>query len=251
MTWLFFVLAGAVAQLIDGSLGMGFGLASSTLLLSLGTSAAVASAAVHAAEIGTTLASGISHWHRENVDRTILVRLAVPGGIGAMLGATFLVSIDLGGSRVYISTILLLLGFVLFYRNVFQPATGPNVADIANPLYLSFLGVAGGFVDASGGGGWGPVVTPTLLATTRHEPRKVIGTVSAAEFIVAVCASLGFLLNLRRLDVDWTAVGGLALGGVLMAPVAAKFVAWMPRRPLGIVVALGIIVVNGVRLLDL
>lgn len=251
MTWLFFVLAGAVAQLIDGSLGMGFGLTSSTLLLSLGTSAAVASAAVHAAEIGTTLASGISHWHRENVDRTILVRLAVPGGIGAMLGATFLVSIDLGGSRIYISTILLLLGFVLFYRNVFQPAIGPNVADIANPLYLNFLGFAGGFVDASGGGGWGPVVTPTLLATTRHEPRKVIGTVSAAEFIVAVCASLGFLLNLRRLDVDWTAVGGLALGGVLMAPVAAKFVAWMPRRPLGIVVAVGIIVVNGVRLLDL
>ncbi len=251
MTWLFFVLAGAVAQLIDGSLGMGFGLTSSTLLLSLGTSAAVASAAVHAAEIGTTLASGIAHWHRENVDRTILVRLAVPGGIGAMLGATFLVSIDLGGSRIYISTILLLLGFVLFYRNVFQSATGPNVADIANPFYLNFLGVAGGFVDASGGGGWGPVVTPTLLATTRHEPRKVIGTVSAAEFIVAVCASLGFLLNLRRLDVDWTAVGGLALGGVLMAPVAAKFVAWMPRRPLGIVVALGIIVVNGVRLLDL
>ncbi|HOB99366.1 MAG TPA: sulfite exporter TauE/SafE family protein [Verrucomicrobiota bacterium] len=249
MTWLFFVLAGCVAQLIDGSLGMGFGLTSSTLLLTLGTSAAVASAAVHAAEIGTTLASGISHWHRENVDREILIRLAVPGGLGAVLGATFLSSIDLGGSRIYISTILLLLGFVLFYRNVFQPAVQPNVADVAHPLYLSFLGATGGFVDASGGGGWGPVVTPTLLATTRHEPRKVIGTVSAAEFIVALCASLGFLLNIRRLDIDWTAVGGLALGGVLMAPIAAKLVSSLPRRPLGIAVAVGIIAVNAVRLL--
>jgi len=229
---------------------MGFGLTSSTLLRTLGPSAAVASAAVLAAEIGTTLASGISHWHRENVDREILIRLAVPGGLGAVLGATFLSSIDLGGSRIYISTILLLLGFVLFYRNVFQPGAQPNVADVAHPLYLSFLGITGGFVDASGGGGWGPVVTPTLLATTRHEPRKVIGTVSAAEFIVALCASLGFLLNIRRLNLDWTAVGGLALGGVLMAPIAAKLVSSLPRRPLGIAVAVGIIAVNALRLLS-
>ncbi len=94
MNWLFFALAGSIAQLIDGALGMGFGLTSSTLLLTLGTSAAVASAAVHAAEIGTTLASGVSHWHRENVDFEILKRLAIPGGIGAFAGATFLSSID-------------------------------------------------------------------------------------------------------------------------------------------------------------
>jgi hypothetical protein len=150
----------------------------------------------------------------------------------------------------WISTILLLLGFLLLYRNLFIQSPQVNVADVSNPRYLTFLGFSGGFIDASGGGGWGPVVTPTLLATTQTEPRKVIGTVSAAEFIVAVCASLGFLLNINQLDIDWSAVGGLALGGVLMAPVAAKLVSWLPRKQLGIFVAVAIILINGFRLLS-
>lgn len=248
MNWIFFALAGSVAQLVDGSLGMGFGLTSSTLLLSLGASAAVASAAVHAAEIGTTLASGASHWQRDNIDKDILKRIAIPGGIGAILGATFLSNIDLSGGKIFISTLLLLLGFVLLYRNIFVPATA-NITEITNPRYLTFLGATGGFVDAAGGGGWGPIVTPTLLATTQTEPRKVIGTVSAAEFVVAICASVGFLLNINRLDIDWSAVGGLALGGVIMAPIAAKLVSWLPRRQLGIIVAVAIILLNAVRLL--
>ena len=250
MNWILFALAGSVAQLVDGSLGMGFGLTSSTLLLTLGTSAAVASAAVHAAEIGTTLASGASHWHLDNVDKKILIRLAIPGGVDALLGATFLSNIDLSSGKVFISTILLLLGFLLLYRNLFVQVQQVNVADISNPKYLTFLGFSGGFIDASGGGGWGPVVTPTLLATTQTEPRKVIGTVSAAEFIVAVCASVGFLLNISKLDIDWSAVGGLALGGVLVAPIAAKLVSWLPRKQLGIFVAIAIIVINGFRLLS-
>lgn len=249
MNWLFFALAGSIAQLIDGTLGMGFGLTSSTLLLTLGTSAAVASAAVHAAEIGTTFASGVSHWHRENVDYEILKKLAIPGGIGAFTGATFLSSIDLSGGKIFISTILLLLGFVLLYRNVFQASIRANITEISNPRYLTFLGATGGFIDASGGGGWGPVVTPTLMATTEHEPRKIIGTVSASEFIVAVCASIGFLVNLSRIDMDWSAVGGLALGGMLMAPIAAKLVSVVPRRPLGIAIAVAIILINGYRLI--
>ena len=248
MNWIFFALAGSVAQLVDGSLGMGFGLTSSTLLLSLGASAAVASAAVHAAEIGTTLASGASHWQRDNIDKDILKKIAIPGGIGAILGATFLSNIDLSGGKIFISTLLLLLGFVLLYRNIFVPATA-NISEITNPRYLTFLGATGGFVDAAGGGGWGPIVTPTLLATTQTEPRKVIGTVSAAEFVVAICASVGFLLNITRLDIDWSAVGGLALGGVIMAPIAAKLVSWLPRRQLGIIVAVAIILLNAVRLL--
>ena len=248
MNWIFFALAGSVAQLVDGSLGMGFGLTSSTLLLSLGASAAVASAAVHAAEIGTTLASGASHWQRDNIDKDILKKIAIPGGIGAILGATFLSNIDLSGGKIFISTLLLLLGFVLLYRNIFVPATA-NITEITNPRYLTFLGATGGFVDAAGGGGWGPIVTPTLLATTQTEPRKVIGTVSAAEFVVAICASVGFLLNINRLDIDWSAVGGLALGGVIMAPIAAKLVSWLPRRQLGIIVAVAIILLNAVRLL--
>lgn len=250
MNWMLFALAGSVAQLVDGSLGMGFGLISSTLLLTLGASAAVASAAVHAAEIGTTLASGASHWHRENVASDILIRLAIPGGIGALIGATFLSNIDLSNGKIFISTILLLLGFLLLYRNLFVRAPRANVAHISNPKYLIFLGFSGGFIDASGGGGWGPIVTPTLLATTQAEPRKIIGTVSAAEFLVAVCASVGFLFNLNKIDIDWPVVGGLALGGILVAPIAAKLVSWLPRKQLGIFVAIAIIIINGIRLLS-
>ena len=249
MNLLWFILAGSAAQLIDGSLGMGFGVTSATILLALGTSAAATSAAVHVAKIGTGLASGIAHWRRDNVDTAILIRIAIPGGIGAFLGATFLSAIDLSSGTYFISTILLLLGFVLLYRNLFKSDTQANLTTMSDPKYLKFIGLTGGFIDASGGGGWGPVVTPTLLATTEHEPRKVIGTVSAAEFVVAVCASLGFLAALYRLNMNWEAVLGLSIGGIIMAPVAARLVGWLPRKVLGIIVAVAIIILNGLRLL--
>lgn len=248
MTILIFILAGSIAQIVDGALGMGFGLTSSTLLVTLGASAVVTSAAVHVAEIGTTLASGISHWRRDNVDKRILMWLAIPGGIGAFSGATFLASLSLESGKVFISTILLVLGFLLLYRNIFlgQGTLFPNAQ--INPRYIRFLGLTGGFVDAAGGGGWGPVVTPTLLVTTQTEPRKVIGTVSAAEFIVALSATLGFGLQLSRLDVDWDVIMGLAIGGILMAPIAALLVSKLPRKPLGIAISLAIIIINGYRL---
>ena len=249
MNWIFFAIAGSIAQLIDGSLGMGFGLTSSTLLLTLGASAAVASAAVHAAEIGTTLASGASHWQAKNIDKQVLIRLAVPGGIGAFLGATFLSSIDLSSSKIFISTLLLALGFLLLFRNLFHVSKS-NVVDFDDKKYfLTFLGFSGGFVDAAGGGGWGPVVTPTLLTATKMTPRKIIGTVSAAEFVVAVSASVGFLLNLNKLNMDWRIVGALALGGIIVAPIAAKIVANVPRKQLGVLVALAVILINGFRIL--
>jgi uncharacterized membrane protein YfcA len=249
VNWIIFALVGSIAQLIDGSLGMGFGLTSSTLLVTLGASAAVASAAVHFAEIGTTLASGVSHWHAENIDKKILVRLAIPGGIGAFLGATFLSFIDLSSSKIFISTLLLFLGFLLLYRNVFKSQGQVNMVEITNPNFLTYLGFTGGFVDASGGGGWGPIVTPTLITTTATEPRKVIGTVSAAEFVVALSASTGFLLQINRIDIDWGIVGGLALGGVIAAPIAARLVGKLPARQLGIVVALAIIALNAVQIM--
>ena len=143
MNWIYFALAGSLAQLIDGALGMGFGLTSSTLLLTLGASAAVASAAVHAAEIGTTLVSGVSHWHAENIDKKVLIRLAIPGGIGAFLGATFLSSIDLSSAKIFISTLLLFMGFLLLYRNLFQTTVSvPNNLQ-NNSRYLRFLGFKG------------------------------------------------------------------------------------------------------------
>lgn len=249
MNWILFALVGSVAQLIDGALGMGFGLTSSTLLITLGASAAVASAAVHMAEIGTTLASGASHWHAENIDKKILLRLAIPGGIGAFLGATFLSFIDLSSSKIFISTLLLFLGFLLLYRNIFKSESQVNMMEIKNPRFLTYLGFTGGFVDASGGGGWGPIVTPTLITTTSTEPRKVIGTVSAAEFVVAVSASVGFLININRIDINWATVGGLALGGVIAAPIAAKLVGRLPAKVLGTIVAIAIILLNAIQII--
>jgi hypothetical protein len=248
LSWLLFALAGSIAQLVDGALGMGFGLLSSTLLLTLGASAALASTAVHMAELCTTLASGVSHWRVDNIDKEILLRLAIPGGIGAFLGSLFLSWIDLSTGKVFISTILLFLGFLLLYRNLFSTLPG-NIMDIKNPKFLSYLGFSGGFVDASGGGGWGPIVTPTLLSVTSVEPRKIIGTVSASEFIVALSASIGFLININRIDIDWSVVAGLAFGGTLMAPVAALLAGKLPKRTLASLVAVAIILINGYRLL--
>jgi uncharacterized membrane protein YfcA len=249
VNWIIFAIVGAVAQLIDGALGMGFGLTSSTLLITAGATAAVASAAVHVAEIGTTLASGLSHWHAENVDKKVMIRLAIPGSIGAFLGANFLSNIDLSSSKVFISTILLMLGFVLLYRNIFKTNSTPNLVEINNPKFLTFLGFSGGFIDASGGGGWGPVVTPTIISTTSTEPRKVIGTVSASEFCVAVAASLGFLININKINLDWSTIGGLAIGGILAAPIAAKFVAKLHPKHLGIIVGIAIIVLNAIQII--
>jgi uncharacterized membrane protein YfcA len=243
-----FAIVGSIAQLVDGSLGMGFGLTSSTLLVTAGASAAVASAAVHIAEIGTTLASGLSHWHAENVDRKIMIRLAIPGSIGAFLGANFLSNIDLSAGKVYISTLLLILGFVLLYRNIFK-SENINLIEINNPKFLTYLGLTGGFIDASGGGGWGPVVTPTIISTTSTEPRKVIGTVSASEFCVALAASIGFLINFNKIDVNWATVGGLALGGIIAAPIAARFVSKLHPRHLGIIVGIAIITINAVNVI--
>ena len=172
-------------------------------------------------------------------------------GIGAFLGATLLSSIDLTQGKTFVSTILLLLGFVLIYRNIFSNTSAMNLTDIKQRGYLSFLGFTGGFVDASGGGGWGPVVTPTLLTTTSTEPKKVIGTVSASEFIVAICASVAFLINLSRVGIDWSVVFGLAAGGILMAPLAAHFVGRVSGRTLGIIIGSAIVFINGFKLLGL
>jgi uncharacterized membrane protein YfcA len=121
--------------------------------------------------------------------------------------------------------------------------------EVNNPKFLSFLGFSGGFIDASGGGGWGPVVTPTIISTTSTEPRKVIGTVSASEFCVALAASIGFLINFNKIDLNWATVGGLALGGVIAAPIAARFVAKLHPKHLGIIVGIAIIALNAFQII--
>ena len=241
---LIFAIAGAIAQFVDGTLGMAFGITSSTLLIALGATPVAASAAVHFAEIGTTLASGTSHWREGNVDKRILIRLAIPGGIGAFLGATLLSSISLSNGRVYMSSLLLVLGLILLIRfgvgfTIIPPITGRPRSKMLVPL-----GSIAGFIDASGGGGWGPVTTPTLLTLTKTQPRRVIGTVSASEFVVAVSASAGFIFGMSNQNIDFKVVGGLLLGGVLMAPIAAKLAGKLPHAPFGALIGGAVLVIN-------
>lgn len=241
---LVFLACGLVAQLIDGSIGMGFGVISSTLLLSLGAAAAVASASVHLAEMGTTFVSGVSHWRQGNVDKTVLTRIAIPGAIGAFSGATFLSWLDLSDAKVFISSILLVLGFFILYRVIVPSKSNGLSVRKTTP----FVGLFAGFVDAAGGGGWGPVATPVMLSITSLEPKKVVGTVNAAEFLVATAASIGFLLNLEKLNLNWEIVIGLAIGGMIAAPIAARIVSRLPRLALGIAIGVGVVLINFYRL---
>lgn len=241
------MLIGVVAQLIDGTMGMGFGLTSSTLLLSIGAGAAVTSAAVHIAEVATTLVSGASHWYYKNVDWRIFRALAIPGAIGAFAGAVLLSNLSTAVASDWISILLLLMGLLLIARTLTFKIPAPTKQ--AGRRLLLPLGAVGGFIDATGGGGWGPVVTPTLLTVTGSQPRQIIGTVSASEFLVALSASVGFLIALPWDTIGWEVVLGLAIGGALAAPIAARIVAQFPRRVLGLLVGITVVVINAYRLL--
>ncbi|MCW8099085.1 sulfite exporter TauE/SafE family protein [Streptomyces tauricus] len=247
-TLVLLALAGLGAQLVDGSLGMAYGVTSTTLLLSLGTNPAAASATVHLAEIGTTLMSGASHWRFGNVDWSVVVRIGVPGAVGSFLGATVLSGLSTGTAEPLMSLILLGLGLYVMSRFTFRGLPEGNLGKPLRRRFLSPLGLVAGFLDATGGGGWGPVGTPALLAGGRMEPRKVIGSIDTSEFLVAVAASLGFLFSLGSQGLNWRWVAAFLIGGLIAAPVAAWLVRLLPPRVLGSAVG-GVIVVTNVRTL--
>ena len=228
-------IAGLVAQLVDGALGMGYGLTSSTLLIATGLTPAAASASVHLAEVGTTAVSGVAHHRFNNVDWHAVRRIAIPGGVGAFLGATFLSSISTEFAKPLASSLLFTLGIYVLLRFLLGKV---RVARTGRPglRFLAPLGFIGGFVDATGGGGWGPVTTPTLLADGRLAPNRVIGTVSASEFVVAISASVGFFFALSGQAVRLEYVFALLGGGIIAAPIAAYSVRKLNPRLLGVIV---------------
>lgn len=246
-TLILLALVGLGAQLVDGSLGMAYGVTSTTLLLAIGTNPAAASATVHLAEIGTTLASGAAHWRFGNVDWRVVARIGIPGAIGAFAGATFLSSLSTEIAGPVMSVILLGLGLYVLLRFTVQGL--PARSD--KPLrrrFLTPLGLVAGFMDATGGGGWGPVGTPAILASGRMEPRKVIGSIDTSEFFVAIAASVGFFVGLSGAGIDVTWVLALLIGGLIAAPIAAWLVRLVPPRVLGSAVG-GVIVLTNSRTL--
>ncbi|WP_099024714.1 sulfite exporter TauE/SafE family protein [Mycolicibacterium palauense] len=247
---LIFTLVGVGAQLVDGALGMAFGVTATTLLVLSGVGAAQASAAVHLAEVGTTLASGVSHWRFRNIDWPMVAKLGLPGAVGAFAGATVLSSLSTEAAAPLMAAILMAIGaYVLLRFSLRTPLHLGSHGSSHSTKFLAPLGLFGGFIDASGGGGWGPVTTSTLLSRGKTAPRTVIGSVSASEFLVSASASLGFLIGLRQQFLDnWPVVLGLMIGGVIAAPFAAWLVSRISPALLGTAVGGLIVLTNSQKL---
>ena len=209
---LIFAIAGFLAQLVDGSLGMGFG-ASSSILLTYGIAPAVVSATVHFSEIATTAASGTSHWKFENVHKPTLLKLAIPGSISAFIGAGVLTFIHGNYIKPFIALFLLSMGFYILYQFLFKRTHEhhTHVGDLSSFKVIP-QGAIAGFLDAIGGGGWGPVNTPLLLSSKKIQPRYAIGTVSASEFFVTSSAAISFIIFLGLTQINWFAVIALSVG---------------------------------------
>lgn len=227
-------VVGLFAQLVDGSLGMAYGVTSSSLLLTAGIAPAAASAAVHLSEVGTTIVSGASHWKFGNVDWRIVGIMAVPGGIFAFIGATFLVSLPGDEAAPWVALLLLSLGVYVVWRFLKLAGRRPQFRGKVSALLLVPLAAVAGTMDAIGGGGWGPVGTTSLLSSGRIEPRKVVGSIDTSEFVVTVGASIGFLLGLGSAGIDFSWVIALLAGGVVAGPIAAYIVRHLPARILGV-----------------
>ncbi len=228
-TLLPFIAIGFAAQAVDGALGMAFGVITNTaLVVLLGLPPATASAKVHLVESATTAVSGISHFLHGNIEWSLFWRLLVPGLIGGVTGAYLLSNVDAGAVKPFVLAYLTLIGLWLLVRGVFYPPK------FARPRIVAPLGLIGGFLDAAGGGGWGPVVTSNLLVQGA-EPRKVVGTVNSVEFFLTVAVSVTFLLNIGFAELAAPAIG-LLIGGLAAAPFGAIMAKRLPARTMLILV---------------
>jgi len=232
-----FILVGFAAQLVDGALGMAFGVISSTLLVSLGVPPAAASAGVHAVEVFTTGASAISHSLHKNVNWKLFRRIVIPGVIGGILGAYVLTNIPAEKARPLVLAYLALIGAYLLWRGIRHEHRERK------PRIVEPLGLIGGFLDAAGGGGWGPVVTSNLLVQGAH-PRKVIGTVNTAEFFLSATISITFLVSMG-FGTFTLALVGLLIGGIAAAPLGGYFAKRIPPRVLLVLVGILLMATSG------
>lgn len=246
---------GFLAQFIDGTLGMGYGVFSASIIIATGVMPAIASASVHTAEIFTTLVSGGSHLFFGNVKREWLIAMTVPGVIGGAAGAYFLASIPGDMIKPFIAAFLTILGLVILFRFMKYRAPSRQNQDSEAPgkvskvvnrfkIKLPALGFCAAFMDAVGGGGWGPIATPGLILGENAEPRKAIGTVNLVEFFITISISVTFFFTLGWESYDWPLVGALMCGGVIAAPLAAFLCKKLPIRILGIFIGILLVATN-------
>ena len=230
--FLIYLLIGFLAQMIDGTMGMAYGVSCRTFLrTAAGVPGATASAVVHVSEVPTTLASGISHLKMKNVNLSLLWKLMIPGVVGGVVGAYLLQN---AGDRFepFIDGYLILMGIVIIAKAFSKKEKAPREPG----AYVFPLGLAGGFFDAAGGGGWGPIVTSTMVATG-HDVKRTIGTVNTAEFVVTLAETIAFIPTLVSQFREYLLIVlGLIIGGVVAAPVAAWACKKLPVKALLIIV---------------
>lgn len=249
---LIIAFVGFFAQLVDGSLGMGFGVTSSSILLSLGLAPAIVSATIHFSEIATTAASGVSHMSFSNADKRLILKLAVPGSMAAFIGAAAVSHLHAGLVKPVVALFLITIGIYILVQFAFKRGQTKKLtrgSELSNKFMFP-LGATAGFLTAIGGGGWGPVNTSTLLARRDINVRHVIGSVSISEFFVTIAASISFLIFLPLHLINWGLVLALSVGGVAAAPFAAWLVKIIPVNVLGIFVGGLIIFTNSNTLLN-
>ncbi len=233
-----FIAVGFAAQLVDGALGMAFGVISNALLVGvLGVPPALASQRVHVVECFTTAMSGINHLLHGNVDKRLFFRLLIPGVVGGVAGAYLLTSIDASVIKPFVLAYLTLIGFYLLWRGL------RHTAVVRDAKYVAPLGLLGGFLDAAGGGGWGPVVTSNLLVQGA-EPRKVVGTVNSVEFFLTLTVSAAFIWRLGLADLAGATLGFL-IGGVLAAPLGAVAAKRFPAKTMLVLVGIVLSLTSG------
>lgn len=229
---LLFAAAGFVAQIIDGTLSMGYGVSATTLLLSFGVPPAAASASVHTAEVVATAFSAYNHWKLGNVVAAFVKKLLIPGVIGAIIGAYILTHVPGDAIKPFMAAYLIVMGAIILLK------AWRRGVSVGSEKHLTPLGLAGGFCDSIGGGGWGPIVAGTLLARG-NEPRTTIGSVAFSEFFVTFAASATLLLTIGI--TNWLPIAGLALGGAIASPLAARLTGRIPARPM--MIAVGVVVI--------
>jgi uncharacterized membrane protein YfcA len=233
-----FIAVGFAAQLVDGALGMAFGVISNTLLVGvLGVPPALASQRVHVVECFTTATSGISHLLHGNIDKVLFFRLLIPGVVGGVTGAYLLASLDAGFVKPFVLLYLAGIGIYLLIRGLLYPPT------FREAKYVTPLGLVGGFLDAAGGGGWGPVVTSNLLIQGA-EPRKVVGTVNSVEFFLTLAVSATFISQLGIADLAGATLGFL-IGGLAAAPLGAWAAKHFPPKYMLIMVGVVLTLTSG------
>ena len=240
MSFLPFIVAGLFCGFIDSCLGMGFGVTSASVLVTFGVAPAIASASVHTAEAFVDIISAISHYKLKNVDLKISKHMLVPGIPAAVLGALFVSGLSLSVAKPFVRVALLIMGLYIIYQSL---SSGKTVRNSMNRTKAMILGFIASFVDVSVGGGWGPLGTPALIISG-EEPKKAVGTIEFTEPIISIVAVITFGLTLGFENFMWGMTLPMIVGGIILAPFASYLTTKIPKRTLGVLIGLWLVLLN-------